>query len=285
MSIEGVGLVDFTPAHLSGGIALSRAADWPHRWEDWEGLRALSRGIAAVQDGRVVGTIFLTPFGPCATINMVIVDASMRGRGLGKALLQAALDASGGRQCRLIATQDGLPLYEKLGFRATGRVLQHQGLVRPIGSARSFPERTSEDIFWCAEGPVDDLCALDRAACGMDRRPLIEAFLAQGRLALLRHGSAVAGFAVVRAFGRGEVIGPVVARTSEEARALISFATVGREGAFLRIDTPEASGLASWLSERGLEGVADGIVMHRGDDPAGGGDRFRTFALASQALG
>ena len=53
----------------------------------------------ACDDGRVVATTMMTPFGSdCATINMVIVDAAMRGRGLGRRLMDAALDMAGERQ-------------------------------------------------------------------------------------------------------------------------------------------------------------------------------------------
>ena len=70
---------------------LSRQAGWPHRLEDWQMALALSGGIVALDaDGRVVGTVLVTPFrADCATINMVIVDEAMRGRGLGRKLMDA----------------------------------------------------------------------------------------------------------------------------------------------------------------------------------------------------
>ncbi len=40
----------------------------------------------------------MTPYGDdCATINMVIVDASMRGRGVGRRLMDEALGLGGAR--------------------------------------------------------------------------------------------------------------------------------------------------------------------------------------------
>ena len=42
-----------------------------------------------------------------ATINMVIVDASMRGRGLGRKMMEEALARAGTRTCYLVATQEG----------------------------------------------------------------------------------------------------------------------------------------------------------------------------------
>ena len=62
---------------------------------------------------------------------MVIVDASMRGRGLGRQLMQEALAKAGARTCYLVATPEGLALYQKLGFVATGEIVQHQGKASP----------------------------------------------------------------------------------------------------------------------------------------------------------
>ena len=55
------------PAHLDGAVALSRAEGWPHRLEDWALILGLSRGIAAFDGDRLVGTAMATPFGPAAT--------------------------------------------------------------------------------------------------------------------------------------------------------------------------------------------------------------------------
>ncbi|MGY2049721.1 GNAT family N-acetyltransferase [Methylobacterium sp. JK268] len=275
----------FAAGHLDEAVALSRAAGWPHRREDWALVLSLSVGQVALDAGRVVGTAMMTPFGGTATINMVIVDEAMRGRGLGRRLMEAALAAAAGRDCRLVATRDGLPLYEKLGFRSVGEILQHQG------HAAADTDGTAEGIAWEAP-PAADLAVLDRAACGMEREGLLARLAAEGQVAVLRRSGAVAGFAVRRRFGRGEVIGPVVAPGPDEARALIAFAIAARPGVFLRVDTPAGTHLGPWLAERGLARAGGGIVMVRdGARPPASAATAppspppRTFALASQALG
>ncbi len=128
MTAEQISLEAMETEHLDGAVLLSREAGWPHRREDWELVLSVSEGIVALQDGRVVATTMMTPFGSdAAAINMVIVDAAMRGRGLGRRLMDAALEKAGARNCRLVATKEGLPLYEKLGFVAVGEIVQHQG--------------------------------------------------------------------------------------------------------------------------------------------------------------
>ncbi|WP_298957604.1 GNAT family N-acetyltransferase [uncultured Methylobacterium sp.] len=285
--MAGIELRDFAPGHLDEAAALSRAAGWPHRREDWALVLSLSRGSVLLDGDRVAGTALTTPYGDGdATINMVIVDEALRGRGLGRRLMEAALAAAGDRACRLVATEDGLPLYEKLGFRATGAVVQSQGEARP----HDVP--AADEVAWAEAPPVADLAALDRAACGMDRAALIARLAQVGRVALLRRGGAARGFAVLRPFGRGEVIGPVVAATPDDARALIGFVIATRPGAFLRIDTPQDRDLAPWLAGHGLVPVGGGIAMRRGGasapsqaPPSAPAAQAHTYALAAQALG
>lgn len=277
MLASQIDLVELTPDHLHGALALSQQAQWPHRIEDWAMGLALSKGVVAVHKGRVLGTAMATLYeDDVATINMVIVDEAMRGLGIGKRLMDFALNAASGRECRLVATTDGLPLYQKLGFRETHHIVQHQGLISSIPP--------SDGVEWANASDVTECRSLDHAACGMDRRDLITYLANNGRLAVIRRDGRLAGFGAIRHFGRGEVVGPVVAENAADARLLLSFLFTGKEGQFLRVDTSEKSGLASWLTELGLVHVGGGIGMVRNDKPRDTGN-VQTFVLASQALG
>lgn len=270
-------IVPFGTQHLQGALALSRQAGWPHRREDWEMALALSNGVVALENEKVVGTTLTTRYGAdCATINMVVVDEAMRGRGLGRRLMEAGLDAARGMPCRLIATQEGLPLYEKMGFREVGTILQHQGFCAAVDAP--------VDVEWAQPRHLPEIAALDQDAFGADRGGLISYLKNIGRFAVIRRDGHVVGFSVVRSFGRGDVIGPVVAENAEDARKLISFQIAARRDAFLRIDTTGSSGLSSWLVERGLVHVGGGTAMQRGDQ-AGKLSHTKTFALANQAFG
>jgi hypothetical protein len=225
----------------------------------------------------------LTPFGDDdATVNTVIVAADMRGRGLGRKLMDAVLQACGARECRLTATADGLPLYEKLGFNATHEIRQHQGIPTPLPADAA---NDAIELDWAGWEDFPAIAALDLEALGMERRPLLRLLTEAGRMVVLREAGRIVGYAALRPFGRGEVIGPVVAKTLEQAQSLMSFLIASRPGAFLRVDTAEWRELSPWLSARGLVGVGGGIVMDRnatGRQPSG---PAKPFALASQALG
>ena len=171
MQTTQLDLAPFGPQHLEGSVALSRQAGWPHRREDWEMAIALSTGVVALDEERVVGTTLTTLYGSdCATINMVIVAESMRGRGLGRRLMEAGLAAARGTSCRLIATEDGLPLYRKLDFHEIGVVLQHQGVCPIVEAPR--------DVEWATQADYAPIAAIDRQAFGADR----------GKLHTLRNG-------------------------------------------------------------------------------------------------
>jgi|SRR5579859_6923353 len=278
-TLDDITLTAFGPEHLEGAVALSRQVKWPHRPEDWRMMLQLSAGTVAVDHaGRVLGTVLMTPYGQdCATINTVIVDEALRGRGLARRLMAAAQSLAGTRPLRLIATADGLPLYRKLDFVECGEIRQHQGAVVAVAAPEIVEYATAADFA--------AIRALDRAVFGADRRSLFDLLEANAQWAVIRRHGAIGGFAAIRPFGRGEVVGPVIAANVDDAEALITCFAAARTGAFLRVDTPDDSGLSGWLTEIGLVEVGGGVVMHKPTEIAGGSARATIFALASQALG
>ncbi|MCP5036538.1 MAG: GNAT family N-acetyltransferase, partial [Rhodobacteraceae bacterium] len=101
--------------HLSCAMRMSADVSWPHRLEDWAFVAGISNGVVAMKGDRVVATALATPFAPVGMVNLIIVDAAMRGRGLGRDIIFRAMETIAPDAWRLVATQDGLPLYEKLG--------------------------------------------------------------------------------------------------------------------------------------------------------------------------
>ena len=281
MTSDAIALIAFSPDHLQGAVQLSQQAGWPHRPEDWRMALALSKGCVAValQDNRVIGTALMTPFGSeAAAINMVIVDASVRGRGTGRRLMEGVLSLAGDRSLQLVATESGLSLYETLGFRSSGVVVQHQGqVVKSVTAPSGVRAARPDDMAAITE--------LDRAAYGAERRRLIALLADAGSFAVLERMDHLVGFAALRPFGRGEVIGPVVAANSDDARCLVSHFLAARAGAFLRIDTDATTGLGPWLAGIGLAQVGSGIAMRRPIVATPTERSLFTFALASQAFG
>jgi GNAT superfamily N-acetyltransferase len=263
------------PADLPAVASLSEAVGWPHRAPDWALFLSLGEGLAAcASDGAIVGTALRWRWSAaCASVGMVLVAPAQQGRGVGRQLMQALLAEAAVPAVMLNATEAGVALYERLGFRPVGTVVQHQGI---------FAANPSQGSSRPAAAEWPDIIALDYAAFGVARPALLERLLADGETRVITRDGRLQGFAVRRTFGRGDAIGPLVAANQHDAMALV--ASLLRPG-FLRIDIPaEATALAAWLTQAGLVAVDKVTAMVRGAWPPSGA-AARRFALASQAFG
>lgn len=242
----------------------------------------LGAGIAIERGGELVATAISWGFGDThASFGMIIVAPALQGAGIGKRLMARLLAQTEGRSQMLTATEAGRPLYGKVGFSAYGTVRQHQGLLQ------GKPAQELEDgeaVRPAERADIDLLCRLDISATGLERRPILSALLDVGEAVVLERGGEIVGFSMIRRFGRGEVIGPVVAPDARVARALMAHWLSGREGRFVRIDFGGEDELGAWVGSFGLAKVDEGVAMVRGTAPAPSGPS-RRFALVNQALG
>jgi ribosomal protein S18 acetylase RimI-like enzyme len=308
---DGVTLRPMTADDLPAAQALTDQLRWPHRLSDWQDAFAHAEGRVAERDGQVVGTGLRLCYGSRhAVIGLVIVAPACQGRRIGLRLMLALLDGLDAHTVLLHATPQGRGLYERLGFVRTGEVRQHQGTALPaplvaLAAGRRLRPAGVRD--------VDTLIALDHASRGMPREALIRALAAQAvACVVLSDGEQACGFAMLRRFGRGQVIGPVVAPDVDGAQALIAHLAGQNAGHFTRIDIDFDSGLAEWLEGLGLLRVDAPVTMVRPPRdgapspssttegttadtpqdagqaavtaPAPGCGRPRTWALVSQAL-
>ena len=124
---------------------------------------------------------------------------------------------------------------------------------------------------------------LRRAAC---RAPALidELFRDADATVVLDEDGRARGFAMLRRFGRGHAIGPVVAPEAEGAQALIAHLAGLNAGRFTRIDIDFDSGLTEWLESLGLLRVDAATTMVRGAPLAPDADA-RLYAIVTQALG
>src|SRR5437868_962822 len=111
---------------------------------------------------------------------------------------------------------------------------------RPTGSSRCCWARASSR---CATARRSAPRSAGAAASGMPRDTLIRRLLDAGDAVVLDIDGEARGFAILRRFGRGHVIGPVVAPAADYARALIAHWVNVQAGRFVRIDTDFAAGL------------------------------------------
>lgn len=263
---------------LDGIMDLVRAVAWPHRREDIAQFIRLGGGRITRDgaDGRPLATGLWWTFGDAlARIGLVIVAPDAQGRGIGRKLVETLLEDVAPRPVVLLATEAGLPLYEKLGFTAFDRSVQYQGIYNGVPAQDPrISEATPSNLPYMA--------ALDAAAFGAFRGDMLRDLTECGSAAVLTEDGRIKGYAIARAFGRGTVIGPLVAATERDALAL--FRAIARPG-FVRIDCPaDAATLIEHLKVAGLQDVGASPVMARGSwtPPT---SEARVFGLASHAFG
>jgi predicted N-acetyltransferase YhbS len=278
-----VALRAMTTADLPAAHALTDELRWPHRPADWEQAFRHTEGLVALRDGQIVGTGLRLRCGPDhATIGLIVVAPACQGRRVGHRLMTALLDGLQGCSVLLHATSEGRGLYERLGFVRTGEIRQHQGVAQPAPLIALGPERRLRPA---TNADLETLRALDTAARGMPRPALIdELFRDADATVVLDEAGRARGFAMLRRFGRGHVIGPVVAPEAEGAQALIAHLAGMNAGRFTRIDIDFDSGLGEWLESLGLLRVDAPTIMVRGA-PLACDPNARLYAIVTQALG
>jgi GNAT superfamily N-acetyltransferase len=281
---DGIALRAMTVADLAASHALSSELRWPHRPADWEQAFRHGEGLVAERDGQVVGTGLRWRWGPRhATIGLVVVAPACQGRRIGHRLMTALLEGLEHHTLLLHATPDGRGLYERLGFVRIGEVRQHQGIALPT-------PLIALDAGWrmrpATEADLPRLRVLDADARGMPRDALIdELFREAEATVVLDHDDHACGFAILRRFGRGHAIGPVVAPGEEGAKALIAHLSGLNAGRFTRIDIDFGSGLAEWVETLGLLRVDAPTTMLRGAPLPMRQGGPRLYSIVTQALG
>lgn len=271
-----------TVADVSAGHALSRAAGWNQRAEDWTRLLSGNAGrfVAAVEpDGRVVGTAGAACYGQdLAWICMVLVDAAARGQGIGTRLMEEVLGrVADVHVVGLDATPLGRPVYAKLGFRE-GATFLRMGAAGGGGGAPHDPA-----LELTAAG-MDEVLALDREVFGADRSHVLGWARDRAPAWCLREEGRVTAYSFARAGEHSWHIGPIVARTPAAATRLLATARSAVTG---RVIVDVAAGDPSWIAGVTALGFTEQrplLRMYRGTTPPPGRPALQ-FAIFGPEFG
>ncbi|MBZ9870385.1 GNAT family N-acetyltransferase [Mesorhizobium sp. BR1-1-9] len=239
--------------------ALSISVRWPHRPKDWELFRRAGHGIVAVDGiGRVFGSAMWFPQGDnFATVGLVITTPRAQAQGGGRWLMDQILEQCGNRNLALNATHAAYPLYVSLGFTSEAIVYMRQGEVQQTLPA--LPTLGGE-LNELPSDRLTEITALDERAVGTNRARLLALLAKDASIATLSRGGEVVGYSMRREFGRGFVIGPIVAQNARDAVHLTAVHLKNLEGRFTRVDTRERDGVfAEFLQRSGL-GVAETVT-------------------------
>ena len=257
---------------------------WPHRAADLDQLMAVGEGYLSLDEiGRPVGSAMRFPAGDdFAMLGMMVTPPRLQARGGGRFLLRRIIEDCDGRDLRLNATRSGYRLYQEAGFERVRTVFQHQGHLRTVPEVEVDPQIEIVEITPEHHAAVHEL---DRAAFGADRRPVIDALLGVSTGIIAMRAGQPCGYALVRRFGMGQVLGPLVASSEKMASQIAAPLMRQFEGRFLRVDTPaEGDVLTSFLTASGLPRFDTVTEMRMGLNrrPTEG---VMTYGLAAHSLG
>lgn len=257
---------------------------WPHRASDHEMLLSLGKGyIARDEIGRPLGSgMFFLSADNLAMLGMMTTTPRLQTQGVGRQLLRRILEDCQGKDLRLTATRSGFRLYRDAGFEIVGTIWQQQGIARlahapePVHGLEIRPAVPDDN---------ETINALDAHAYGADRKDVMARLLGESTgVVALRRGE-ICGFALARPFGKGVVIGPVVAEDDLMAMQLCAPLIRLHEGQFVRVDTPQPSEhFQAFLSAAGL-GVFDTTTEMRIGRQRRADTGAVLFGLAAHSLG
>jgi predicted GNAT family acetyltransferase len=173
---------------------------WDYTPADFARLLALSPEgcFAAEDDGQIISVLTTTSYGGLAFLGAVIVLPAFRGRGLGKLMMEAALEhlsRTGVETVRLNAYANVIPFYEHLGFQREYEVVRWKGVA---------PIHTSQGARPAEPADIDALVSLDAPLFGARRDRLIRRLLKE------------MGDAFLVATARSRLLGYIVGNVSDE---------------------------------------------------------------------
>ncbi|EMF52585.1 acetyltransferase [Streptomyces bottropensis ATCC 25435] len=226
----------------------------------------------------------VTEYGPVGSpelsaIGMVLVAERYARQGIGRCLMRHVVTEMGTTPLTLHATPYGRPLYEELGFKVTGQAEMIRGHFTPGApdvSVRTRPA-TAEDLT--------TILRLDAEVFGTDRTHILTrlpAFADQLRVAV--ENDRIIGYAAAWPNMDDHVVGPLIARDTRTAKALITSLAAHTERP-LRTDIDvRHDELLAWAKERGLASIAFNSVMTYGLSELPG-DWTRRYAPLTVAAG
>ena len=262
---------------VPAAFQLSTEAGWNQTAEDWGMLIDLAPEgcLGIIVGGELASTATLLCYGRgLAWIGMVLTRIAFRGRGYARRLLTETLtlaDQMKIESVKLDATEQGRPLYEKLGFRPEQPV-ERWAKTEPSSAS-------SADPISANEAAPENWHAADTAAFGVDRTALLESLAI--RYAPLTSGRS---YLLTRPGRLTHYLGPGVAESPAVARALVSRALlIPNRGGFswdILIENTAAMTLAQDL---GFTPKRHLLRMVRGQELRG--QEQSIFAIAGFELG
>lgn len=234
-------------------MALSGEAGWNQNEGDWKFLlqHGHSYGIEVAGKGLVATTGAWSMGADFAWINMVLVTETCRGMGFAKLMLKQCLadTKSRGQIALLDATDQGLRVYEKMGFEGGKGLVRLKRVGEDGKSPRPEPIETGWSVRMMEESDLERVQSMDAKVFGADRKLLLADLkerCPQSAWVLRDSTGAMRGFMMGRGGRAARQLGPLVVENVKHARALVTRVLHQVKGP-IYMDVPEEH--LAWMGE------------------------------------
>ncbi|WP_340085052.1 GNAT family N-acetyltransferase [Siminovitchia sp. FSL H7-0308] len=245
-------LVPFDKSDVPGLIELSASVGWDYDKKEIGTVLSSGKIFGHKNaEGEIVSSAAIIPYDTfLASIGMVIVHKNFRGMGLGKEATKKCIESvSKETVIMLIATEEGKPLYEKMGFNTVDFVHKY---ICDHYIANTKPLNNSEIIIEeFSEVDIDELLKLDEDAFGDKRSRFLMARIKQCEKCLVvkDNNGLIVGYGLSISGPINLILGPIVAPDYQTAIVLIDKLSSKHQGK-LRIDVPSGNNEFMMLLEK-----------------------------------
>ncbi|MFJ8064367.1 GNAT family N-acetyltransferase [Psychrobacillus sp. NPDC096426] len=263
LNITELFLEQFETHDILGLIDLSNSVGWDYDVDEVTTVMSSGRIYGHKNDeGQIVSSAAIIDYSSkLASIGMVIVREDYRGMGLGRKAVEKCLESVPiNTPIMLIATEDGKPMYEKMGFHTIDIVSKYL--------CNSYePLITSSDLYSnispLSEEDLSGVISFDTEAFGVNRETFLMNRINQSKDSLVVKSldGAIIGYGLSVKGPVNLILGPIVAADSETALLIINELAKNHPGK-LRIDVPSGNDIyMSKLEKCGFIKVSQPPIM------------------------
>ncbi|MDA1599046.1 GNAT family N-acetyltransferase [Bacillus cereus] len=221
-------------------VALSSYIGWDYNKEEIETIfdSGIIYGVWNKRKELIASAAIILYGEKLASIGMVIVHPNYKGSGIGKAITNSCImTVSAQTPIMLIATDEGKPLYEKLGFRAVSDVSKY---ICNSYNANHKYAGNEEYMMDYEEGNLEEIIKIDEYAFGTNRKEFLKKRIIQSEQCIVVKGKEqnVLGYGLSVQTPENKLIGPVVAKNDAMAMRIVHHLARDHNGK-LRIDVPK----------------------------------------------
>ncbi|MCP1162950.1 GNAT family N-acetyltransferase [Bacillus sp. 1813sda1] len=249
-------------------VALSSYIGWDYNREEIETIfkSGIVYGVWNERKKLIASAAIILYGEALASIGMVIVHPDYKGRGIGKIITDACVKSvSAHTPIMLIATGEGKPLYEKLGFRAVSYVSKY---ICNSYNVNDYCIGNEDYIMNYNECDLEEIIKLDEYAFGTNREEFLTKRIMQSEQCIVvkdKEQNAL-GYGLSVQTPENKIIGPVVAKNDEMAMRIVHHLARDHNDK-LRIDVPEGKNdFMNQLESVGFQKVNTPPIMMENSD-------------------